>query len=226
MDVSGAEKAQRLSRQGAALRNRRDLAGRCVLDVTKLHSRSCSLVSALRGAEPGRKPKISGTDSMHFGSGTLRLGTAMVSRKHHRSLQASKPNSQIQDSTINKIRTKNRGKKTSQPIPPHLGSLNGSPPCRSPTTHPGAYSLPVLIRCPSSPLPSKPSHPAPTPATTTFGAPLILAGLAECTLAVSEYISLVTLAALRIVPARLMLGLAGIGPLPLRLELGERETAV
>ena len=42
----------------------------------------------------------------------------------------------------------------------------------------------------------------------------------------SEYISLVTLAALRIVPARLMLGLAGIGPLPLRLELGEGGTAV
>jgi hypothetical protein len=50
--------------------------------------------------------------------------------------------------------------------------------------------------------------------------------LAECTLAVSEYISLVTLAALRIVPARLMVGLAGTGPLPLRLEVGERETAV
>jgi hypothetical protein len=59
-----------------------------------------------------------------------------------------------------------------------------------------------------------------------FGAPLILAGLAECTLAVSEYMSLVTLAALRIVPARLTSGLAGTGPWPFRLELGERETAV
>jgi hypothetical protein len=57
-----------------------------------------------------------------------------------------------------------------------------------------------------------------------FGAPLILAGLAECTLAVSEYISLVTLAELLIVPARLMSGLPGTGPL--RLEGGERVTAV
>jgi hypothetical protein len=46
--------------------------------------------------------------------------------------------------------------------------------------------------------------------------------LAECTLAVSEYMSLVTLAAaLLIVPARLMSGLLG----PFRLE-GEREVAV
>ena len=38
--------------------------------------------------------------------------------------------------------------------------------------------------------------------------------------------SLVTLAALRIVPARLRSGLAGTWPGPLRLELGERERAV
>lgn len=42
--------------------------------------------------------------------------------------------------------------------------------------------------------------------TTCAVAPLNLSGRADRTLAVSEYISLVTLVTLRIVPARLMLG--------------------
>jgi hypothetical protein len=57
-------------------------------------------------------------------------------------------------------------------------------------------------------------------ATTCAVAPLNLSGRAERTLAVSEYISLVTLVTLRIVPERLILGLGT------EFWAGERDVAV
>ena len=58
------------------------------------------------------------------------------------------------------------------------------------------------------------------PTTTCAVAPLNLSGRADRTLAVSEYMSLVTLVTLRIVPARLMFGLGT------ECWAGERDVAV
>ena len=87
----------------------------------------------------------------------------------------------------------------------HFGSVNGSPP-----TDPGAKLAPLKRF--ALPLP-----------TTCAVAPLILAGRAERTLAVSEYISLVTLVTLRIVPVRLTFDLPTA---PRELDTGDREVAV
>jgi hypothetical protein len=88
---------------------------------------------------------------------------------------------------------------------PHFGSVNGSPPME-----PGAKLAPLK------------RFPPPLP-TTCAVTPLILAGRADRTLAVSEYMSLVTLVTLRIVPARLTFGLPTA---PREFDTGEREVAV
>jgi hypothetical protein len=100
---------------------------------------------------------------------------------------------------INKMRTA-RGEdhtiviiKTTTPHTP-LGSPKGSL-----TIDPGAKLPPLNLF--AFPLPL---------ATTCAVAPLNLSGRAERTLAVSEYISLVTLVTLRIVPERLILGLGTV----------------
>ena len=72
----------------------------------------------------------------------------------------------------------------------HFGSPNGSR-----TIDPGAKLPPLSLF----------AFPA-LPTTTCAVAPLNLSGRADRTLAVSEYMSLVTLVTLRIVPARLMFG--------------------